>query len=136
MGVNPLCRRAGVSVESTGLCRLRNLLFFLIALCLSSFSLEIFKTSVGSRSIDLASLALLLELDGEKCDHCLMSIVHFLSVVSFHRLCSSEPFYFLFTKVLYLAICSVFKTKCFFFCVFLIFHTWCNRSCKDVPLYL
>lgn len=42
-------------------------------------------------------------------------------------------FIFLFTKVLYLAICSVLRTKCF---VFLIFNTWCNRSRKDVPLYL
>lgn len=73
---------------------------------------------MGSRSTDLASLALFLELDREKCDHRLTSIVHFLSVVSFHRWCSSEPFYFLFTKVLYSTICSVFKTKCFFFCVF------------------
>lgn len=53
---------------------------------------------MGSQSLDLASLALSLELDGEKCDHCLMSIVHFLSVVSFHRLCSSEPFYFYLPK--------------------------------------
>lgn len=51
------------------------------------------------------------------------------------QVCSSEPSHVLFTKVLYLAICSVFKTKCSFF-VFLIFNTWCNRSCKDVPLYL
>lgn len=90
---------------------------------------------MGSRSIDPASLALSVGLSGQKCEHCLMSVVHFLSVVSFHRLCSSESFYFLFTKVLYLAICSVFKpnVSCF---VFLIFNTWCNRSCKDVPLSL
>lgn len=29
-----------------------------------------------------------------------------------------EPFYFLFTKVLCLALCSVFKSKCFFSCAF------------------
>lgn len=73
---------------------------------------------MGPQSTGSASLALSMGLNGQKCEHCLMSVVHFLSVVSFHRLCSSEPFYFLFTKVLYLAICSVFKTKCFLFCVF------------------
>jgi hypothetical protein len=43
-----------------------------------------------------------------------MSILPFSYAVSFHGLCSSKPFYFLFTKALCLANYSAFKTKCFF----------------------
>lgn len=91
-----------------------------------------FKTSMGSWSIDLASLPYLWS-----------SGVRNVTITDVH---SSFPLGFFFSQIVFiwtilffiyqstvLGYLQCFQNQMFLF-LFLIFNTWCNRSCKDVPL--